>query len=134
MKQTKFQRFLSLTLCLVLIAAMALMIVGCDKKEEDDGVEKTFTFIVVDAEGESTTFTVTTTKTNVGAALQEEGLIEGEESEYGLYVKKVNGIRADYTLDGAYWAFYEGDQMASKGVDATEIENGATYKFVYTKA
>ncbi len=132
MKQTKFQKFLSLTLCLVLIAAMALMIVGCDKKE--DGEEKTFTFIVVDAEGEQKSFEITTTRAYVGDALVDEGLVEGEESSTGLYVKKVNGIRADWELDGAYWAFYEGDREALKGVDSTEIKDGATYKFVYTKA
>lgn len=134
MKQTKFQRFLSLTLCLVLIAAIALMAVGCDKKETDDGVEKTFTFVVVDAEGQSESVKITTTKTTVGAALLDKGLIEGDDSEYGLYVKKVNGIRADYTLDGAYWSFYVGDTIAPKGVDSTDITDGATYKFVYTKA
>ena len=134
MKRTKLQRFLSLMLCLVLIAAMALMAVGCDKDKKEDGTEKSFTFIVVDAEGKETKFDITTTKTTVGDALLDEGLIEGEDSQYGLYVKKVNGISADYNVDGAYWSFYVGNDYAQKGVDATDIEDGATYKFVYTKA
>ena len=133
MKQTKFHRFLSLTLCLVLIAAMALMVVSCNQRKED-GEEKSFTFIVVDAEGKEKTFKITTERAYVGDALLDEKLIEGEDSEYGLFVKKVNGIRADYNLDGAYWAFYEGNKQAMKGVDNTEIKDGATYKFVYTKA
>jgi hypothetical protein len=46
-------------------------------------------------------------------ALEEiEGLtVEGEESDYGLYVKTVNGITADYETDGAYWAFYTNESI-----------------------
>ena len=134
MKQTRLQRFLSFALCLVLIAAMALLTVGCNNKRDEDGSEKSFTFIVVDAAGKETKFDITTTKTTVGDALLEEGLIEGEDGQYGLYVKKVNGISADYNVDGAYWSFYVGNDYAQTGVDSTDIEDGATYKFVYTKA
>lgn len=134
MKQTKMVRFLSLMLSLVLFAAMALTIAGCDKPKKEDGGEKSFTFIVVDAEGGSKTFNITTERAYVGDALLDEKLIEGEKQSVGFMVQKVNGIRADWDLDGAYWAFYEGNDYASKGVDSTEIVDGATYKFVYTKA
>ena len=32
-----------------------------------------------------------------------------------------------------YWAFYEGDEYATAGVDATQITDGATYAFVASK-
>ena len=84
--------------------------------------------------GEQTvTFTVKTDKDTVGEALQEHGLIDGEESAYGLYVKVVNGITADYDADQSYWAFYINGEMAMTGVDTTEITAGAVYRFVYTK-
>lgn len=89
--------------------------------------EKTFTFQVHDAEGHITPFKINTDKTIVGEALQELGLIEGEEGDYGLYVKTVNGITADYETTGTYWAFYVGDAYASAGIDMTEIVNGETY-------
>ena len=63
----------------------------------------------------------------MGAALQELELIEGEEGDYGLYVKSVNGIIADYDLNGTYWAFYINGEYAMSGVDVTEIEEGAAY-------
>ena len=68
-------------------------------------------------------------KTTVGDALVELGMIEGEESEYGLYVKTVNGVTADYDKDGVYWAFYIDGEYASSGVDSTEITEGSTYSF-----
>lgn len=89
--------------------------------------QKTFTFQVHDAEGHITPFKINTDKIIVGEALQELGLIEGEEGAYGLYVKTVNGIFAEYETTGNYWAFYVGDTYASAGIDMTEIVNGETY-------
>ena len=65
----------------------------------------------------------------VGAALLSLGLIAGEDSEYGLYVKTVNGVTVDYDTDGKYWAFYVDGEYAATGVDSTDITAGATYTF-----
>ena len=91
--------------------------------------------VVVDvtAEDKTVTFTVKTDKDTVGAALMEHGLIAGEEGDYGLYVKVVNGITADYDVDQSYWAFYIDGDYAMSGVDTTAITEGVTYQLVYTK-
>ena len=65
----------------------------------------------------------------MGDALTELGLIAGEESDYGLYVKTVNGVTLDYDADGAYWAFYVNGEYAQTGVDATTITEGDAYSF-----
>lgn len=88
-----------------------------------------FDFVVVDKDGNETKFEIHTDKTTVGDALLEHELIAGEEGAYGLYVKTVNGITADYDVDQTYWAFYINDEMAMTGVDATEVEAGAVYSF-----
>ena len=117
-------------LAVLLVLAMVLGMVACGAKEPTGkGEEVSFTFVVVDPDGVSTTFEITTEEETVGAALIAEGLIEGEEGPYGLYVKTVNGITVTYEEDGKYWAFYEGDVYASAGVDQTAIEPGATYSF-----
>ena len=64
-----------------------------------------------------------------GKALLDQGVIAGEDSSYGLYVKTVNGITLDYDTDGMYWAFYINGEYAQTGVDATGVENGAVYAF-----
>ena len=56
-------------------------------------------------------------------------LIAGEQGDYGLYVKTVNGITVDFDKDGKYWAFYVGGEYAMSGVDSTEITAGSTYAF-----
>lgn len=143
---------LSLSLCIVLTAATALFATGCNdnsdketqqKQQEEQskapdvkviGEGKTqFDFTVVDGEGKETFFDVNTDETTVGAALLDCGLIEGDEGEFGLYVKEVNGIKADYDVDGTYWAFYINDEYASTGVDMTDITEGDTYMFKVEK-
>lgn len=94
--------------------------------------EKTLT-VVVKAGDESVTFTIKTDKATVGEALLEHELISGEQGQYGMYIKSVNGIEADYDKDQAYWAFYVNDDYALSGVDTTEITEGSTYKLEYTK-
>ena len=79
-------------------------------------------------DGTSTYYNVHTDETTVGAALQAVGLIEGEDSEYGLYVKTVDGVTKDYDTDGQYWAFYIDGEYASTGVDTTDIVPGASYE------
>ncbi len=140
-KMTVGKTTLSLILCAVLIATMALMI-GCSDKnfetpttlpESNADVSSvqgtTFTFEAYDKEGKATSFTVTTNKATVGEALQEKEIIAGEEGPYGLYVKTVNGISLDYETDGMYWAFYENGNYAVNGVDKTPIDPAVTYSF-----
>ena len=93
---------------------------------------KTFMF-KVDAEGYAVTFTIHTNETTVGAALLALDLIAGEDSQYGLYVKTVNGMLADYDVDKTYWSFYENGAYAMSGADTTNITEGYTYSFVRAK-
>jgi hypothetical protein len=79
------------------------------------------------------TFTIKTDKTMVGEALMEHGLIAGEQGAYGLYVKQVNGMTADYDVDQTYWAFYVNGEYGGAGVDMTEINEADTYQLELTK-
>ncbi len=94
--------------------------------------QKTLT-VEVEAEEKVVVFTVHTDKDTVGEALQEVKLIEGEEGEYGLYVKAVNGMLADYNANQSYWAFLINGEYAQTGVDGATIANGEVYRLVYTK-
>ncbi len=91
--------------------------------------ETSFVFTVVDADGSKTVFNISTNKKMVGEALKEHKLIDGEEGQFGLYVKTVNSISYDYDKDGKYWAFYVDGEYAQTGVDKTEIKKGSTYMF-----
>lgn len=150
MKKTEFfKKILPFFLGTLLIAAMAAGITGCGGKDGEvvsstasnsaliSSKEVTvlgqgnvkFNFTVTDSNANVRTYQINTDKSIVGEALEELGLIEGEEGAYGIYVKTVDGITLDYNKDGKYWAFYVNGQYASYGVDKTEIKDGAEYSF-----
>ena len=158
MKLRSNKKITSWLLCMMLIVAMAFTTVGCgDNKQEADKNQnntevtvdvqsseeqqenilgegqREFLFTVVDKDGNETNFEIHTDKEIVGEALLELGLISGDEGEYGLYVKTVNGVTADYDVDQTYWAFYINGEYASSGVDTTSIEEGAAYSFKVEK-
>ena len=89
--------------------------------------------VEVEADGQSVALTLHTDKTTLGDALTDLGLIEGEMGAYGLYVKKVNGITADYDIDQSYWALYINGDYAMSGVDTTEITDGYAYRLTRAK-
>lgn len=95
--------------------------------------ETEFLFTVTFEDATMHLYEVYTDATTVGEALVELGLIEGEDSEYGLYVKTVDGVTLDWDVDAAYWAFYIDGDMAATGVDSTEIVAGSTYTFAYAQ-
>ena len=100
--------------------------------QENPQVGAKFTVVVTDLDGTETTFEYTSEAATVGEALLAEGLIAGDQSDWGLMVTTVNGITADWATENAYWAFYIDGEYAQTGVDATEITDGATYSFVKT--
>lgn len=162
MQMKRLKKALSLFLCTVLIVAMALITTGCsgnagsetavnmEAMQTSAGAEdaqdaeatpvtvlgegsKWFNFSVVDKDGNEEWFEIHTDEETVGAALLKVELITGDEGPYGLYVKTVNGIAADYDKDKVYWAFYVNDEYGTAGVDQTEIKEGESYSFRIAK-
>lgn len=132
MRRFSMKSMLCLIGCMVLIAAMALSFVGCSDAgaETEPAQSVSFQVIVTDPDGNETTFDYTTDKKTVGDALLAEGLIAGEEGEYGLYVTTVNGITLDWDADQMYWAFYIDGEYAQTGIDLTDVTDGAVYSLV----
>lgn len=89
--------------------------------------------VEVKAEEKTVVFTLHTDEEFLGEALLAHGLIEGEEGQFGLYVKKVNGITADYDVDQTYWSLSKGGEYLMTGVDTTPISDGEGYELVRTK-
>ena len=89
--------------------------------------------VEVSAEEKTVRFTVNTDKATVGEALTSIDLISGEKAEYGLYIKTVNGMSADYNKDKSYWGVYVNGVYSMDGVDSIEFKSGDTYRFVYVK-
>ena len=141
------KKTLTSVVSVVLVAIFMLSLASCGKSVDVEGLweqatytrDKTFgkgdttVELEVKVENQSVTFTIKTDKKTLGDALVEHGLLEGEEGPFGLYVKKVNGITADYDIDKSYWSLEKNGKALMIGVDSTEIADGEHYEFVYTK-
>ncbi len=127
----KTKRLLSVLLCVVLMLAL---LCGCTPKEDNTNLEpKSFVLEVVYEDGKSEEMELTSTEKFVGTALIKEGIIEGEDGKYGMYIKSVNGVEADFDKTGTYWAFYIDGEYATTGVDKTEIKDNAKYSLKVEK-
>lgn len=119
----------------VLAVLLSLMLVvsffGCAPKAAEG--EKSFTLVVVHGDGSQKEVSYTTQAAYLGEVLQAEGMIQGSEGPYGMMIESVDGEKAVYETDGAYWALYEGEEYAMQGIDKTPIVDGGVYKLVYTK-
>ncbi len=131
----------------LLVLLFVLSLVSCGNSVDKTGLWEKATYlkdtefgsgaktavVEVKVEDQTVTFTINTDKKTVGEALLEHKLIDGEEGPYGMYIKSVNGITADYDVDQSYWSFYVNGEYAMTGVDTTEIKEGAIYRLEYTK-
>lgn len=122
----------------LLAAVMLLSLCACNAQKDTDSTGdatmKKFTLVVVYEDKTEKTFTYETQEEFVGPVLQAEGLIKGNAGPYGMEITHVDGVKAVYAEDGAYWAVYEGEEYALQGIDTTPVVDGKTYKLVYEAA
>ncbi len=93
----------------------------------------TFTFTATFLDGSAKHYKISTDCATVGEALLALGLIEGEAGQFGLYVKSVCGVVADYNIDQTYWALYTDGEMAMAGVDSISSADVASVEFRVSK-
>jgi len=120
---------------ILLAAALAVALFACTPQGEERTLEAvTFTVIVIAQDGEAEALPVTTYYTYLVDALLEIDLIEGEESAMGLMVTHVNGIRADFVQDGAWWQVFVDGEPSMVGISSIRVEPDTTYTFEFTPA
>lgn len=120
-----------------LIAVIALLaVVYFVFREKPVEGSKGITIEVVNKTEETTEYQVRTDAEFLRQAMEEtEGLtFSGTESEFGMMVDTVNGERADYTQDGAYWSFYVNGEYCNYGIDSQPVLDGDAFSIVYTPA
>lgn len=119
---------------IVLLVAFAVIYAVFGPKAAQGSKE--YILKVVDDNGETTEYTGHTDAEYLRGALEElekadDLTIEGEESDYGLFIDTVNGVTADYSKDKAYWALYVNGEYGNYGVDSQPLTDGDIYSLVY---
>ena len=127
------KKLLAILLTLTILLSFAACRKGADE-EKPTGEEKlSFTVIVVHKDKTEKIFTYEATGGKLGDVLEAADLIASEGADEGMF-HTVDGEKADWNTDQSYWAFYVENEYAMTGIYDTDIENGATYKLVYTGA
>lgn len=142
--KTTFRKLLPLTLlfCIFISCLASCSLSIGSKKAADLWANATYkedttfgtgakTITVAVAVGDNrVVFTIKTDKATLGDAMMEHQLLAGDQEQYGLYVKVVNGIEADYEKDQSWWGLYSAGELLVTGVDTTEIMDGDTFEMV----
>ena len=127
------KRTSKIIIALVVLAALIVGALALHSAYMPKGVEcgKHIDVEVIHADGGTKDFAIDTDSENLRGALEQESLIEGEESSYGLYVTVVDGESADANQQ-QWWCFTKGGEMLSTGVDDTMIQDGDHYEITFT--
>ena len=128
---SKNKKIILAAVAIVAVIALFLGVWFATRPDTTEGA-KTITVEVVHSDETSKTFTYQTDAEYLGEVLLDEGLIQGEQGDYGLYILEVDGEQAIYEEDGAYWALFQGDEYAMLGADQTVINDGDQFSLVYT--
>ena len=120
-------------IALVVLAALIVGALALHSAYMPKGVEggKHIDIEVVHADGSTKDFAIDTDSESLRGALEQEKLIEGEDSSYGLYVTAVDGESADDSQQ-QWWCFTKGGEMLPTGVDDTMIQDGDHYEITFT--
>ena len=117
---------------IALVAVIGLMVgIWFTTRPETKVGSKTITVTVIHQNGDEKNFTYHTDEEYLGPVLYAEGLIKAEGVDDGMF-NIVDGEKADWNENKSYWSFYEGEEYAMQGVDTTPIEDGDSFKLVYT--
>lgn len=115
---------------LVLVVGLFAGVYFATRPDTQEG-EKTITVTVVHSDGSEKVFTYHTDEEFLAPVLVAEGLMVADEASAGMY-NTIDGEYADFAADSAYWALYIGEEYAMTGADQTPVNDGDSFKWVYT--
>ena len=76
-------------------------------------------------------FEVSTTREYLGEVLKDEGLAEGEDGAYGMYITTVDGETAD-EAGQEWWCITKGGGRLDTSADQTPVMDGDEYELTLT--
>jgi len=132
-RTANIKKLLCAALLVLLLGAFAL--VHAVFVEKPVSGSKSITITVVNAAAQEKDFPLKTDAQYLLGAMEEaEGLtFEGTEGPYGMMITEVNGERAVYEENGAYWGFSVNGEYCNYGVSEQPVEDGDAFVIAYTK-
>ena len=133
MKNKKQVVVLAGVLVLLIVVMAGAFILFRDKPSEGS---KKITIEVVDENGKEKSYKHRTDAEYLSDAMEEIEDLEFEVTDgvYGEYLKSVNGVKAVWEEDNAYWCTYVNGEYGEASLSTQVIEDGGVYGIVYTPA
>ena len=111
---------------LVLLCVIAGFMAAKFKPQTTAG-EKEVAVVVVHGNQEEKTFTFQTDAEYLREVLEENELVEGQESQYGLFITSVDGEAADDTKQ-QWWCITKGGEQVNTSADEVPVQDGDQYE------
>ena len=128
---SKKNRSILIGVAILLVLVIAALVVYNVTRPQAQAGTKTITVEVVHKDESRKEFKITTSAENLRGALDQEKLVQGSESEYGLYIETVDGETAD-SANQEWWAVTKNGVMAETGVEGIMIADGEHYELTLT--
>lgn len=119
-------------IALVLVVAAFVGIYLGTRPQAQEGA-KAITVTVVHKDESVINKTIHTDAEYLSQALIEAGIVAEENIVDGFF-DTVDGEKADFNVDGGWWALYKGDAttLHNEGITTTVIADGDSFRLVYT--
>ncbi len=127
MTMSKKTRNIIIAVAVLLVLVAGALAVWAQNKPVPQAGGKALVVEVVHGDGSHKDFNIRTDAENLRGALEQENLIAGSESEYGLFVETVDGETANADAQ-EWWCFTKDGEMLMTGVDDTMIADGEHYE------
>ena len=126
------KKIVTAVIALVILISVALVLYMLYGPKPSSG-SKSITLSIVYLDGSRDDYALRTDEEYLlDAANEIEDLtIEGHKDGSYFYVDSINGVSADYTADGAYWAIYVDGAYGNYGIADQPIEDGISYEIRY---
>lgn len=134
MNKQNMKKILAIGVLAVAVVVVALL--GFFLREKTQEGSKSIVIEVTDSKKVTKEYELKTDAEYLRQAMEEAGItFSGAESEeFGMMVDTVNGERADYTLDNAYWSFNVNGEYCNYGIDTQPVKDGDEFQIIYTPA
>ncbi|MCR4615067.1 MAG: DUF4430 domain-containing protein [Clostridiales bacterium] len=124
MKKSKGNAAIIICMVISIVSLMAgLTIIFAEKnnaKKAPDTSTKNIVIEVMAPGYDGKTYKLTTNRQYLGEVLVDEKIAEGENGQYGLYIKSAAGIKADESKS-EWWCITKNGEAVATGADAVEI-------------
>lgn len=130
MKKTSQKRTAVIAAAVAVICVALAIACWCFFRPQAQAGGKEIAINVTHSDGSVKSFEISTDAAYLYEAQEPEGILQGEDSEYGLFVTAVDGEAADESA-GEYWMYDVNGEPAQYGVESQPVADGDVVDFYF---